>query len=109
MGLRHWLALGAIAVAGGCSLGEGLGPDLSAYDLRPAPTAPAAWPRLVDVPTPPPPGTFSPEIPDPATGAATQARLAADAARLGAAAATLSAPVLSEADRARLRRGVTGG
>lgn len=83
-----------------------LGPDLGLYDLPEDPSVAAApWPRLVDVPVPPPPGQFTEAVPDPAEGAAIEARLAAEAARLRARSAELSAPVLTEAERRRLLRG----
>lgn len=73
----------------------------------PAPESPdvaeAPWPRLVDTPAAPPPGTYTEAVPDPARGVATVVGLgeAARAATLRAEA--LEAPVLTEAERRRLR------
>lgn len=66
--------------------------------------AEAPWPRLVDTPEAPPPGTWTEDVPDPAVGVATVVELT-EVARSGAARAeTLAPPVLTEADRRRLGR-----
>jgi hypothetical protein len=64
--------------------------------------AAAPWPRLVDVPEAPPPGTHGPAVPDPAEGRRILEELGLRADLAGAEAARLSAPLLSEAERARL-------
>lgn len=72
----------------------------------PAPESPdvagAPWPRLVDTPEAPPPGTYTAAVPDPAFGVATVVELS-EAARAGARRTAALEPVLSEADRRRLR------
>lgn len=63
----------------------------------------APWPRLVDVPSAPPPGDYSAAVPDPAQGVALEtdfAEITDDAARR---AEILSQPVLTKEDRAALR------
>ena len=98
------LVICAALALGGCA-GAEIGPRLGGYDLpRGAVARSADWPRLIDMPEAPPPGTFTQAAPDPATGSAEQARLTAEARRLRARAETLAEPVLSPAERARLRR-----
>lgn len=63
--------------------------------------AEAPWPRLVDTPEAPPPGTYTAAVPDPAVGVATVVELS-EAARAGARRAAALEPVLSEAERRRL-------
>ncbi|MEL6575570.1 MAG: hypothetical protein AAFU72_02250 [Pseudomonadota bacterium] len=75
------------------------------YDVpERAETAEAPWPRLVDVPSAPPVGSYSATVPDPAQGVALQVELNAAAAEQNAAAVELNQPVLSEADRRKLGR-----
>ncbi|MEO0623198.1 MAG: hypothetical protein AAF183_13320 [Pseudomonadota bacterium] len=59
----------------------------------------AEWPRLVDVPEAPPPGTYSAEVPDPVVGVAVDSELSAAAAEADAQRARASQPVLSETER----------
>ena len=74
-----------------------------AYDLPESEAvANAPWPRLVDTPAPPPPGTYSEAVPDPAEGVTAQVDLGAAAASAAARAADLAAPVIDEAERDRL-------
>lgn len=98
-------SMAALLLLGGCGLGGGVGPDLGGYTLPDnAALADAPWPRLVDVPDAPPPGVYTAEIPDPATGGLIVAELSGDAARMRARAEALSPPVLTPAERARLSR-----
>ncbi len=64
--------------------------------------AEAPWPRLVDTPEAPPPGTWTEDVPDPAVGVATVVELTEVALSGAARAETLAPPVLTEADRRRL-------
>ena len=66
--------------------------------------AKAPWPKLVDTPDAPPPGTYTEAVPDPAIGVATVVELSEAARRAEARAEELAPPVLSEADRRRLGR-----
>ncbi len=67
--------------------------------------ATAPWPRLVDTPETPPPGTFTEDIPDPAVGVAVQSALSDGARQAGPRADALAAPVIDPAGRARLEAG----
>jgi hypothetical protein len=97
---RHIALAMGLALAG-CA--NGPGPDLGGYDIpRDPAVASAPCPRLIDVPEPPPPGSFTPAAPDPADGQAVAAALRADAARMRARAAELAGPVLTDAERRRL-------
>ncbi|MGF1551656.1 MAG: hypothetical protein ACFBWO_04030 [Paracoccaceae bacterium] len=62
----------------------------------------APYPRLVNVPAAPPPGSFSDAAPDPARGRAIRAELDPVAEAQNARAGALAAPVLTEAERRRL-------
>lgn len=64
--------------------------------------AEAPWPRLVDTPQAPPVGSYTAEVPDPATGIATVVELGEAAREAAVQAEALAPPVLSEADRRRL-------
>jgi len=66
--------------------------------------ADAPWPRLVDTPEAPPPGRYTPAVPDPARGYAAEIALGAAARAAGARAAAIAPPILSEEERRRLRR-----
>lgn len=109
---------------GGCGTTE----LFDVYDVPEAPgTAEAPWPRLVDTPAPPEPGVYTEAVPDPAEGVAVEVALG-EATRQATSRATtlgaevvdeealrararaaeararrLSAPVLTEAERERLR------
>lgn len=75
------------------------------YDLPEAPeTATAPWPRLVDVPSAPPVGTYTADVPDPEQGATAQRDLGAQAVVADVRRQELTNPVISEAERARLLR-----
>ena len=78
------------------------------FNAHPVPesetAAAAPWPRLVDTPAAPPKGTYTAEVPDPAEGVATAAQLGLAAGDAATRAAALNAPVLTEAERRRLRR-----
>lgn len=102
-GARGWLRRGAcvLAVAGlaGCESVR----VLNDYRVEEsAEVAGAPWPRLVDVPAAPPPGRFGAGVPDPTTGAAIDAALAARAAAAERRRATLSGPVIDGESRAAL-------
>ncbi|WP_118133043.1 hypothetical protein [Oceanicella sp. SM1341] len=87
-------------VLAGCGT---LGPELGDYELTESDAVrDAPWPRLVDIPEPPAPGSFSAAVPDPQTGQQLQTDLAAEAVAMRARAAELAAPVLTPADLARL-------
>lgn len=75
------------------------------YDLPESPeVADAPYPRLIDTPAAAPAGTYTAAVPDPANGARAQTNLAASSVSANARAQSLAAPVLSEAERNRLRR-----
>ncbi|MEM9198380.1 MAG: hypothetical protein AAGD12_11085 [Pseudomonadota bacterium] len=100
--LRLSLILAAAAALSGCA-GAVVGPDLGGYNIGQSDDVRSAdWPRLIDIPDPPAPGTFTAAVPDPAEGAAAEARLRAAASRMRARADALAEPVLSAADRRRL-------
>lgn len=67
-----------------------------------ADVAEAPWPRLVDTPQAPPPGSYTEDVPDPAVGVATVVELGEAARQARARAEVLAPPVLSEAERRRL-------
>ncbi|MEM6422715.1 MAG: hypothetical protein AAF698_09010 [Pseudomonadota bacterium] len=62
------------------------------------------YPRLVDVPEAPPPGSFTEAVPDPAQGVAVTVDLTAAAQAQNAEAQRIDEPVLSEDERGRLGR-----
>ena len=64
--------------------------------------AEADYPRLVETPEAPPPGTFTEDVPDPAVGVATVVELSEAARQAQARAEELAPPVLTEAERRRL-------
>ena len=66
--------------------------------------AAAPWPRLVDTPEAPPVGSYTEDVPDPATGVATVVQLSEAARQAAARAGTLAEPALTEAERRRLTR-----
>ncbi len=66
--------------------------------------ATAEWPRLVDVPAAPPPGAFSPAVPDPALGVAVQSELSTAAADAESRRAGAAGPVIVADERAELAR-----
>ncbi|MEM1162698.1 MAG: hypothetical protein AAGJ28_17365 [Pseudomonadota bacterium] len=75
------------------------------YDLPEDPaTADAPYPRLVDTPAAPAPGTYTAAVPDPADGAALLTDLTATAVAAEIRRDALSAPVLSDAERAEMQR-----
>ncbi|MEM0942312.1 MAG: hypothetical protein AAGI70_00050 [Pseudomonadota bacterium] len=97
--MKHLLAAALLLALGGCGT-VGL---FGTYDLPESDDIDATpWPRLADVPDTPPQGSFSDEVPDPATGIALQTDLSAAANASQARAAALAAPVLTEAERRRL-------
>ena len=121
--MRYLLVISVAMALGACGTSELFG----VYDVPEAPgTAEAPWPRLVDTPDAPPPGTYTDAVPDPATGIATSTQLtlvsgaassragapsepvvdeqslAARAAAAQLRAQRLSAPVITDAERQRL-------
>jgi len=102
--MRRVAAPALLALAGllaGCGTSELFG----TYDAPESPdVAEAPWPRLVDTPTPPPPGSYGPGVPDPAQGVAVVTDLSAVAADSAQRAGTLGEPVLAENELRRLRR-----
>ena len=94
-------ALVLCGVVAGCGTVEVFGQ----YDLPEDPSVETTpYPRLVDTPAAPPPGSFTAAVPDPAEGARAQADLSAAAVVAEARANALAAPVISDAERARLLR-----
>ncbi|MEM9050334.1 MAG: hypothetical protein AAGC92_16655 [Pseudomonadota bacterium] len=88
----------------GCA-GATFGPDLGGYEIDRSERARTAdWPRLIDIPDAPAPGTYTQTAPNPETGAVQQTVLRAEARRLRALAEALAEPVLTEAERRRLTR-----
>lgn len=66
------------------------------YDLPESPEVDATpYPRLVDVPAAPPPGTYTEAVPDPAEGVALLSDLGPVASGTTARAQTLTAPVVT--------------
>ena len=75
------------------------------YDLpESAAVAAAPYPRLIDTPSAPAPGSYTAAVPDPATGDRIQSDLSADAVVASVRAADLAGPVIPEEVRARMRR-----
>ncbi|MGF1445595.1 MAG: hypothetical protein ACFBRM_05275 [Pikeienuella sp.] len=73
------------------------------YEVVESPSvAEAPWPRLVEVPETPPPGTFTADIPDPVVGIAVETELSVGAAGAGTRVARVAPPVLTEPERATL-------
>ena len=90
----------ALALAG-CGTVEVFGQ----YDLKEGPTvADAPWPRLVDTPVTPEKGTYTAAVPDPKSGEARRTELSDAAADAAARAAALSGPVISDDDKATIKR-----
>lgn len=90
------------AAVSACGTGSDL---LIGYDLPPeTENVQGDWPRLVDAPQAPPPGSYSAATPDPAQGQAILGALSADAAAAAAVAETLSGPVIPPDEAERLRR-----
>lgn len=86
----------------GCGAG---GAVFGSYDLPETPEVTAAeWPRLAESEDA---ATLAAEAPDPAGGRAIHAELTAEAAVAAARAAELGQPLLSEAERRRLRGAAT--
>lgn len=102
MGLKTpFLLVLAVPLLMGCTTAS----LFTSYDLPESPDVEAApWPRLADVPDTPAPGTYTAAIPDPAVGIATETDLSEAARQAEARAAQISQPVLTEAERRRLRR-----
>ncbi len=96
---RRWPAalLLPLLLLAGCGP-NGLFPTYDAPESADVATAP--WPRLVDTPPVPPVG--SPEIPDPARGAAIAAELGQEARAAALRARALGEPVLTESDLRQL-------
>lgn len=95
LSVAAWLVLGL----GGCESFR-LFNDYETAESADVEAAP--WPRLVDVPPAPPPGTFTEAVPDPVQGIAVQTELSLAASGAGTRRSDLAAPVLAEADRERL-------
>lgn len=98
-GARVIVGLALAAALAGCG-------SARLFSGVPAPESPdvaeAPWPRLVDTPQAPPPGSYTEDVPDPAMGAAAVAELGEAARAARARAEALTPPVLSEAERRRL-------
>ncbi|MEL6479249.1 MAG: hypothetical protein AAFR17_18120 [Pseudomonadota bacterium] len=90
--------MGAVLLTGCGTVGL-----FGSYDLPESEdVATAPWPRLVDVPEAPAPGTYTDAIPDPAQGIATEADLRAAATDAGDRADRVAGPVLSAEQRRRM-------
>ena len=91
-------ALAAVLLLGGCDTA-----DLFAeIELPEAPgTAAAPYPRLVDTPTPPPPGVYTDAVPDPLEGVAIGAALGSASRAAAERAEALAAPVVPAPPRPR--------
>ena len=107
----RWLCCNAQFVALGVMLGvSGVlsGCESAALFARDVPesaeVAAAPWPRLVDTPAAPAPGTFSAAAPDPAAGKVITDDLAAQASAATVGRDALSGPVIDPAERARMLR-----
>lgn len=97
-GVLAALLAGPVALGGCGTVGV-----LGAYDLPESESVAAApYPRLVDTPEAPPPGTFTADVPDPAIGRATLDALGAEASISEARAAELAAPIFTEEERRAL-------
>lgn len=81
------------------------------FDLPEGPeVATAPWPRLVDVPSAPPVGTYTEAVPDPAVGAQVIENLSVEAAVAKARAEPLNEPVIAPERRAAMdARAEAGG
>ena len=75
----------------------------SEFDAEENPAiADTPWPRLVDVPQTPSPGTYTRSVPDPNNGERTQADLSVAAVAAEERAGELAAPVITEEEQAEL-------
>ena len=91
----------AVALLSGCETFR----VMNDYETAESPgVADAPWPRLVDVPAAPPPGSYTAAVPDPTTGEAVRAALAERTRRAEGRRAAAGAAALDEADRDRLDR-----
>lgn len=91
----------AVLALAGCGTAQ----VFAEYEVREDPSVETApWPRLVDVPAAPRAGEFSAAVPDPARGDVVNDDLRTEAAVAAVRARELSAPVLSDAERAALLR-----
>lgn len=104
-GARRLRALtGAMAVTAALAGCEGFR-VMNDYETAESPDVAAApWPRLVDVPQAPPPGSYSAAVPDPTRGEALRAALLAKARAAAIRREDLAGPVLAEDEAARLSR-----
>lgn len=94
---------GAISLAWlqGCGTVEIFG----RYDIPESPeVAEAPYPRLVDTPEAPPPGSYDEDVPDPVVGTAILVDLTEEARASARRAAILNDPVLTDAERVALLR-----
>jgi len=90
----------ALALAG-CGTVEVFG----RYDLPEGPgVAAAPWPRLIDTPATPAPGSYTVAAPDPTRGVRVRESLDAEAAVAAVRAGELAAPIMTETERAELSR-----
>lgn len=95
----QFVALALVVALSGCTT-AGL---FTEFDLAEDPAvADTPWPRLIDVPRGPEPGTFTRSIPDPLNGDRTQAALSVAAVAAAERADELSGPVISEEEQADL-------
>jgi hypothetical protein len=98
-GIRFTIGLALAALAAGC----GSARLFTGIALPESPEVAAApWPRLVDTPEAPPPGSYTADVPDPAQGVAVTVELGEAAREAAGRARALEGPVLGEADRRRL-------
>lgn len=98
-GMGRFVAVLAALTLAGCGTADLFGK----YSIpESAHVAEAPWPRLVDVPNPPPPGTYTEDVPDPAAGIVLRTDLPRVAAHADARAAKLKAPVIDPDIRAAM-------
>lgn len=80
------------------------------FDLPEGPeVATAPWPRLVDVPSAPPVGTYSEAVPDPAVGKRVVENLSVEAAVAKARAQPLDEPVIAPEKRSAMEARARAG
>lgn len=90
--MRLWPLILLVPLAG-CDTSKLFGE----YDVPEAPgTAEAPWPRLVDTPAPPPAGTYTAAVPDPAQGIAATAQLGIVSREAGLRAVAVAPPPVDE-------------
>lgn len=95
----QFVALAVICALSGCSTAS----IFSEFDTAENPAiADTPWPRLIDVPDTPTPGTYTRAIPDPNIGDRTQADLSVAAVAAEERAGELAAPVITEEEQADL-------